>query len=310
MISYTLFVIRFLLKGVKGFGPTDPNDRYFLDLAAKWRDGKCSPTKGTLSRMRNGEHGDAARFAEAFSRAMFEHDDDAVFVLLQTTVISPLPAYSNIVENVDKDVMRFIKTGACGRYLMPQLKAIVKDVSKMNVKDYCNIFLYSLALFDACPDVGGRPFLDIFKCEADSLVKSFEKCISRAFRKKYTIKRLAERLFPHSNEAKKDWDAYKKPTRFVAPDFLRRIADIWFDDVLLPGLKDKLQSVRDESEQKEMLESYKKDIENGYRFVGAYALIMDRVKEKHKIDFRDMAAKRYDAFLEETEALYRISDKT
>ena len=327
MISYAQFVMRCLLKGVKGFGPSDPQERELLDLAAKWRDGKCSPTKGTLARMQNGEYGEAGRFAEALSRAMNEHDDDTALELLLEAFNSPLPAYLKIVGKVDRDILRFLKTGECGQYLMPQLKAIVKDPSNMDVKDYCILLLYSFALFDACPDVGGRPFLDIFKCEADSLVKSFEKCISRAFRKKYTIIRLAKKLFPHRDGAdaskndwdasendwdasKNDWDAYKKPTRFVAPDFLRRIADIWFDDVLLPGLKDKLQSVRDESEQKEMLESYKKDIENGYRFVGAYALIMDRVKEKHKIDFRDLASKHYDAFLKEAEALYEISDKT
>ena len=313
MISYVQLTMRSLLKGVKGFGPIDPQERHILDWAAKWRDGKCSPSKKTLERMRNGELGGAGCFAEALSRAMNEHDDDTALELLLEAFNSPLPAYSDIVEKVDKDILRFLKTGECGQYLMPQLKAIVKDPSNMGVKDYCILLLYSFALFDACPDVVGWPFRNIFKREEDSFAKSFEKCISRAFREKYTIKRLAKKLFPHrkeANEAKKDWDAYKKPTRFVAPDFLRRIADIWFDDVLLPGLKDKLQSVRDESEQKEMLESYKKGIENGYRFVGAYSLIMDKAKEKHQIDFRDLSRKHYDAFLKEAEALYKISDNT
>ena len=309
MISYVQLTMRSLLKGVKGFGSTDEKERDLLDWAAKWRDGKCSPSQKTLERMRNGKYGEAGHFAEALSRAMVERDDDAALEKLQKAFISPLLAYSEIVEKVDKDILRFIKTGVCGCYLQPQLKAIVKDPSNMDVKDYCLLLLYSLALFDACPDVGGRPFSDIFKCEADSLVESFAKCVRQGIKRKgFTIEDLSKRLFPKSTHPRKDWDARQKPTRFVAPDFLRRIADIWFDDVLLPGLKDKLQSVRDESEQKEMLESYKKGIENGYRFVGAYSLIMDKAKEKHQIDFRDLSRKHYDAFLKEAEALYKISD--
>ena len=284
MISYIQLTMRCLLKGVKGFGPSDPQERDLLDLAAKWRDGKCSPTKGTLARMQKGEYGDAARFAEAVLRAMDEHDDDAVLALLQETFVSPLLAYSEIVEKVDKDILRFIKTGVCGCYLQPQLKAIVKDPSNMDVKDYCLLLLYSLALFDACPDVGGRPFSDIFKCEADSLVESFAKCVRRGIKRKgITIESLAEKLFPNSNNPRKDWDAHQKPTRFVMPENLRRIAEKCFED-------DRVGDV--------------------YCFMGACSLIMDKVKEKHKIDFRDLASKHYDAFLKEAEALYQISDKT
>ena len=283
MISYIQLTMRSLLKGVKGFGSTDEKERDLLDLAAKWRDGKCSPTKGTLARMRNGEYGEAGRFAEALSRAMVERDDDAALEKLQKAFISPLLAYSEIVEKVDKDILRFIKTGVCGCYLQPQLKAIVKDPSNMDVKDYCILLLYSFALFDACPDVGGRPFSDIFKCEADSLVESFAKCVRRGIKRKgITIESLAEKLF-HSNNPRKDWDAHQKPTRFVMPENLRRIAEKCFED-------DRVGDV--------------------YCFMGACSLIMDKVKEKHKIDFRDLVPKHYDAFLKEAEALYQISDKT
>lgn len=284
MISYVQLSMRCLLKGVKGFGPIDPQERHILDWAAKWRDGKCSPTKGTLAQMQKGEYGDAARFAEAVLRAMDEHDDDAVLELLLEAFNSPLLAYSEIVEKVDKDILRFIKTGVCGCYLQPQLKAIVKDPSNMDVKDYCLLLLYSLALFDACPDVGGRPFSDIFKCEADSLVESFAKCVRRGIKRKgITIESLAEKLFPKSNNPRKGWDAHQKPTRFVMPKNLRRIAEKCFED-------DRVGDV--------------------YCFMGACSLIMDKVKEKHKIDFRDLAPKHYDAFMKEAEALYKISDNT
>lgn len=289
MISYAQFVMRCLLKGVKGFGPSDPQERELLDLAAKWRDGKCSPTKGTLARMQKGEYGDAARFAEALSRAMNEHDDDTALELLLEAFNSPLPAYLKIVGKVDRDILRFLKTGECGQYLMPQLKAIVKDPSNMDVKDYCILLLYSFALFDACPDVVGWPFRNIFKREEDSFAKSFVKCVNQGIklkvitREEITIESVPRKLFPNSNNPRKDWDAHQKPTRFVMPKFLRRIANICFED-------DRVGDV--------------------YCFMGAYSLIMDKVKEKHKIDFRDLSRKHYDAFRKEAESLYEISDKT
>lgn len=285
MISYAQFVMRCLLKGVKGFGPSsDSQERELLDWFAKWMDGKCSPTKRTLAQMQNGEYGEAGRFAEALSRAMNEHDDDTSLELLLEAFNSPLPAYLKIVGKVDRDILRFLKTGECGQYLMPQLKAIVKDPSNMDVKDYCILLLYSFALFDACPGVVGWPFRNIFKREEDSFAKSFVKCVTQGIkRKEITIESLARELFPNSNNPRKDWDAHQKPTRFVMPEFLRRIANICFED-------DRVGDV--------------------YCFMGAYSLIMDKAKEKHQIDFRDLSRKHYDAFRKEAESLYEISDKT
>ena len=294
-----------------GFGPVSDDEKKCLELARKWRDGKSSPTKSTLQRMRDGDYGGAGTFLQEAWQAFSANNDETWHELFAKTFRDRMgwfPEYADMVRFVDQDIMRFLRRGSAGSYLLPQLQSIIESAAeKPKFEILCLFFLYALALFDACPQIarGSRPFRDILNDDSSSLVRSVPRLVRNGFKKR---SHKIEELIRSLNMTRKDFEArIRVPTRFIQPDFLRRIAGAWFDIVLWPEMEKKIPAGAGKDDIAATKKYYKDFAGNMLCFVGVSAFAMDQAKELHKIDFRDMALQHYEAFLEEAESLYRFS---
>ena len=283
----------------KGLSSEDDKTKKLSDCARKWKDGRAYPTERTLSRMRNGDYGLAGlRSVEL----MDSINDVSKFIdrpSLRLADWTMLPEYVNIVQAVDKEILRIVESGTQpgpDHSLVPE--SIVEGVRQCaqngNIEPvlFCQSFLYSLVLFDANPNLKAEPFREVFFLDVCStrrgrdrgLQWSFVTLIRQRIKRGGTIEGFAEKMFPYNREPRKSFDnQLSDPKRIIQPNFIKNLAETYYDFVLGENKKS--------DELKEMLPKI-------WNFIIQVVVIMDKMGVRFDLNFREIARERYDAFRE------------
>ncbi len=283
----------------KGLSPADDATKGLLDVVRKWRDGKSTPTKSTLSRMRSGEYGLAGL---RYSELMGALDDPKTRIDWASSCLGDwtgLAEYKNIIRSVDMEVFKIAesKTQLESDHLhVPRsIVEVVRQYAQhgnLEPVSFCKCYLYSLVLFDANPNLKAEPFHEVLYRDADSLQRSFVKLIMHRIQERgKKVKYFAGKMFPRDQSPTKSFEnRLYDSKRIIQPDFVQRLAETYHDFVL------------DEDKKSEQLREVLSKIWN---FVIQSAVIMDKIGEYSALNFREIAMEHYAEFRQCADLAYQ-----
>ena len=283
----------------RGLSPEDDETKYFLDVARKCRDGIATPTKSTLSRMREGKYGLAGL---RFSELMGAFDDVKKFIEWTSVAFGDwtmLAEYENIVRAADMEILRIVESGTQPEsdhlHVPRSIVEVVRQYAQhgnLEPVSFCKCYLYSLVLFDANPNLTAKPFREVFYQDADSLQRSFAILIrQRIKRRGKTVQDFAEKMFPNNLKPRKSLEnQFYDPKRIIQPKFVRRLAETYHDFVL------------NEDQKSEQLREV---LPSRWNFIIQSVVIMDKIGEQFALSFRDIAKEHYAEFRQYADLAYR-----
>lgn len=310
IISFSAFYSRiFLCRTLhghlalpKGLMPLPESDEgKLMDSVRKYRDAQREPSQLLMKRMKNGDYGlsglrindfweaynfkDPKRMIEAssasigdftgseeYETALLKADEELSSIAMNEPPAKPSSAL--MPESISRELQLYKESG---------------EIESL----FCKCYLFSLALFDANPDMLTKVFSEIFSEDAPSCQKAFERIIRRRIKDSgVTIEKFSEMMYPESKSSspRKALDvAFSDSARIIQPEFINRIAKIYYEDCF------------DSENKKEGLEEY---ISKLWNFVIQSSVCMDRMGERLYFDFRAEARKNYEEDLKCAESFY------
>ena len=274
------------LRFPKGLAPKGKTKVVF-DRLRKWRDGSANPTKSTRSRMREGKDGLAGlRLSELMDTQNYREFIDWTGSCLED--FTGLPKYANIVKRVDKEILRIAESGTqpeSEHSHVPEslVEGVRQSTPNKNIeRKGCLCFLYSLALFDANPNLMAEPFREVVYRNDCNLQRSLTLLLRQRISQVMTIQAFAKKMFPHQADPLKSFEnVLYDPKRIIQPLFIEKFAKTYYDSVLDENKKS--------DELNEMLPTI-------WNFTIRSVVIMDKIREKFDLDFREIAKTHYDEF--------------
>lgn len=308
MISFSAFCSRiFLCRPLhghlalpKGLMPLPESDEgKLMDSFRKDRDAQREPSELLIKRMKNGDYGLSGLRINDFLEA-YNFKDPKRMIEASSASIGDFTwseEYETALLKADEELSSIAMNEPSVKQSSAQMPESISRELQLCKKSgeieslFCKCYLFSLALFDANPDMRTKVFCEIFSEDAPSCQKAFERIIRKRIKGSgVTIDKFSKMMHPKSPSPRKALDvAFSDSARIIQPEFINRIAKIYYENCF-------------ESEnKKEGLEEY---ISNLWNFVVKSSVCMDRMGERLNFDFRAEARKNYEEYLKCAESFY------
>ncbi|MBR1870320.1 MAG: hypothetical protein IJ802_00650 [Kiritimatiellae bacterium] len=302
MISFSvvfsrLFLARLLnghLALPKGLGPAKAScDKKLIDLLRKYRDRNQRLPSLTKRRMSKGDYGLAGIRMYQLVKSL-DSDSYTLFSDFCSSSVGDYTLseeYENAVKQADKELLTIANSEQSTRSQSNSIpQSIIQSFllcersGKIESPFLCQCFLFSLALFDANPNMKSKIFRELFNEPADGCKNAIVTILRRHIKNSgIAIKEFASKMHPNSSDPRKVFDAnIRDVARITQPQFIKKFAETYYDICF------------DEANKKEGLREY---ISCLWSFIIQSAVCMDKMQQKLNFDFQAEAKERYGEFL-------------